>query len=114
MQFDGNAGIAGKTNEVIGCFTYDGYTYIPASANSNPANIWTDYALGTNTVLNPLAPVIYNIYPDGLEALRTDERADVRRAFVRQGIKTAEHLAATGWRDADQSRFLSATRTTAR
>jgi autotransporter-associated beta strand protein len=67
LQFDGNAGIAGKTNEVIGCFAYDGFTYIPASANNNPANILNDYALGTNTVLNPLAPVIYNIYPDGLK-----------------------------------------------
>jgi hypothetical protein len=65
VTFGSNAVIAGKTNEFIGCYAYDGCGLINVAAN-NPVNCWNDYALATYSVLDPTQPVIYNLYPNGL------------------------------------------------
>jgi autotransporter-associated beta strand protein len=65
VTFGTNAGIAGKTNEFIGCYAYNGCGLINVAAN-NPVNCWNDYALATYSVLDPNQPVIYNLYPNGL------------------------------------------------
>ncbi len=64
VTFGANAGIAGKTNEFIGCYAYSGCGLINVAAN-NPVNCWNDYALSQYAVLDPTQPVIYNLYPDG-------------------------------------------------
>jgi fibronectin type 3 domain-containing protein len=38
------AGLAGKTNEFIGCYNYYGYTFTNANAG-NPLNVWGDFGL---------------------------------------------------------------------
>jgi autotransporter-associated beta strand protein len=65
VTFGTNAGIAGKTNEFIGCYAYNGCGLINVAAN-NPVNCWNDYALATYSVLDPTQPLIYNLYPNGL------------------------------------------------
>ncbi|HTB84154.1 MAG TPA: glycosyl hydrolase family 28-related protein [Candidatus Sulfotelmatobacter sp.] len=60
-----NAGIVGKTNEVIGCFSYGGWNVARQNV-ATPANIWMDYALGNYSVLNVGPVVIGDIYPDAL------------------------------------------------
>src|SRR5208282_2895028 len=64
VTFGAGAGIAGKTNEFIGCYAYSGCGLINVAAN-NPVNCWNDYALSQYAVLDPTQPVIYNLYPDG-------------------------------------------------
>ena len=64
VTFGPGAGIAGKTNEFIGCYAYNGCGLYNLASN-NPVNCWNDYALGPYVVLDPAAPVIYGIYPDG-------------------------------------------------
>ncbi len=64
VTFGSGAGIAGKTNEFIGCYAYDGCGLVNVAAN-NPVNCWNDYALSTYAVLDPAQPVIYNLYPNG-------------------------------------------------
>ncbi len=64
VTFGPNAGTAGRTNEFIGCYAYNGCGLVNVAAN-NPVNCWNDYALATYSVLDPLQPVIYNLYPDG-------------------------------------------------
>lgn len=64
VTFGANAGIAGETNEFIGCYAYSGCGLINVAAN-NPVNCWNDYALSQYAVLDPTQPVIYNLYPDG-------------------------------------------------
>lgn len=61
------AGLAGSTNEIIACYSYDGISYLNASTNNNPANLWNDYALADYSVLNPNLPVIYNANPNSSE-----------------------------------------------
>lgn len=65
VTFGTNAGLAGKTNEFIGCYAYNGCGLINVAAN-NPVNCWNDYALSGYTVLDPTQPVICNLYPNGL------------------------------------------------
>jgi autotransporter-associated beta strand protein len=65
VTFGAGAGIAGKTNEFIGCYAYNGCSLINVAAN-DPVNCWNDYALSTYAVLDPAQPVIYNLYPNGL------------------------------------------------
>jgi hypothetical protein len=60
-----NAGSAGKTNEFIACYSYNGCSLVNVGAN-NPVNCWNDYALSSYTVFDPAQPVIYNLYPNGL------------------------------------------------
>ncbi len=64
VTFGPNAGLAGRTNEFIGCYAYNGCGLVNVAAN-NPVNCWNDYALATYSVLDPLQPVVYNLYPDG-------------------------------------------------
>lgn len=63
--FGTGAGLAGKTNEFIGCYSYNGCGIFNLASNS-PVNCWNDYALESYLVLDPNAPVIYGMYPDGL------------------------------------------------
>lgn len=65
VTFSAGAGLSGKTNEYIGCYAYNGCGLFNLASNS-PVNCWNDYALGPYAVLDPAAPVIYGIYPDGL------------------------------------------------
>ena len=65
VSFNAGAGLAGKTNEFIGCYAYNGCGLFNLASN-NPVNCWNDYALGRYAVLDPNAPVIYGMYPDGL------------------------------------------------
>jgi hypothetical protein len=53
VSFSTNAGIAGKISEIIGCFTYSGFSYTNANTN-NPVNVWNDYALSAYQVLSHL------------------------------------------------------------
>jgi hypothetical protein len=64
VTFGTNAGIAGKTNEFIGCYAYNGCGLINTASN-NPVNCWNDYALTNYAVLDPTQPIIYNLYPSG-------------------------------------------------
>ncbi|HVU08350.1 MAG TPA: glycosyl hydrolase family 28-related protein [Verrucomicrobiae bacterium] len=66
VTFGADSGIAGWTNEFIGCFAYNGCSYINAATNNNPANVWNDYALSAYSMLNPNLPVIYNFSPNNL------------------------------------------------
>jgi hypothetical protein len=50
VTFGPNAGIAGKTNEFIGCYSYNGCTYINYNVG-NPANVWVDYSLSSYSTL---------------------------------------------------------------
>lgn len=65
VTFGAGAGIAGKTNEFIGCYAYNGCAVFNLASN-HPVNCWNDFALSRYAVLDPNAPVIYGIYPDGL------------------------------------------------
>jgi autotransporter-associated beta strand protein len=65
VTFNAGAGLPGKTNEFIGCYSYSGCGMFNLASN-DPVNCWNDYALGPYAVLDPTAPVIYGIYPDGL------------------------------------------------
>jgi autotransporter-associated beta strand protein len=67
VLFGANAGVAGKTNEIIGCYSYADISYVNAATNSNPASVWNDYALSGYSVLNPNLPVIYNANPNSSE-----------------------------------------------
>lgn len=65
VTFGTNAGIAGITNEVIGSFSGNGWNVADGNVAA-PANVWMDYAVLTNNVLN-LGPVIIgDVYPDGV------------------------------------------------
>ena len=64
VTFGAGAGMAGKTNEFIGCYAYNGCALYNLASN-NPVNCWSDFALARYAVLDPNAPVIYGIYPDG-------------------------------------------------
>ncbi|MGH7951525.1 MAG: glycosyl hydrolase family 28-related protein [Limisphaerales bacterium] len=65
LNLGSNSGFAGKTNEVIGCFSYGGWSVSNENV-TNPADIWMDYALSDYSVLNVGPVVIGNVYPDGL------------------------------------------------
>ena len=58
------SGLAGRTNEFIGCYAYNGCGLVNV-APGNPVDCWNDYALATYAVLDPSLPVIYNLYPNG-------------------------------------------------
>jgi hypothetical protein len=64
VTFGPNAGLTGKTNEVIGCFSYNGWS-IDNENVTNPANIWVDYALSNDSVLDVGPVIIGDVYPDG-------------------------------------------------
>jgi hypothetical protein len=51
VVFGANAGLAGKVSEMIGCYSYNGYSYANPNTN-NPVNVWLDYALRTYTLLS--------------------------------------------------------------
>jgi hypothetical protein len=63
LTFGVSSGMAGKTNEFIGCYAYNGCSYLNAATNKNPANVWNDYALSKYSIVNPNLPVIYNSFP---------------------------------------------------
>jgi autotransporter-associated beta strand protein len=65
VTFGADAGIAGRTNEFIGCYAFNGCSLINLAAN-NPVDCWNDYALSGYAILDPAQPVIYKLYPDGL------------------------------------------------
>lgn len=60
-----DAGLTGKTNEIIGSFSYAGWNVADDNV-TNPANVWMDYAVSNNAVLDLGPVVIGDIYPDGL------------------------------------------------
>ena len=64
LAFGPNAGIYGVTNEVIGCFSYSGWNVADNDVTS-PANVWMDYAISNNSVLNFGPVIIGDVYPDG-------------------------------------------------
>jgi hypothetical protein len=64
VGFGANSGLAGKTNEVIGCFSYNGLS-IHNNNVANPDNVWMNYALSNYSVLDIGPVVIGNVYPDG-------------------------------------------------
>jgi autotransporter-associated beta strand protein len=59
-----NAGLAGQTNEVIGCFSYNGWS-VGINNVAVAGDIWADYAVSNNNVLSVGPVVIGDIYPDG-------------------------------------------------
>jgi hypothetical protein len=65
LAFGTNAGMYGAANEVIGCFSYSGWN-VGENNVTNPANVWMDYAISTNSVLNFGPVIIGDVYPDGL------------------------------------------------
>ena len=64
VTFGAGAGMAGKTNEFIGCYAYNGCGLVNLAAGDS-VNCWNDYALATYVLLDPTLPVIYNLYPNG-------------------------------------------------
>ncbi|HVU27571.1 MAG TPA: glycosyl hydrolase family 28-related protein [Verrucomicrobiae bacterium] len=50
ITFGANAGSAGKTNELIGCYAYNGYSFTNLNSG-NPVNVWVDYALSSYDML---------------------------------------------------------------
>jgi hypothetical protein len=87
VTFGAGAGLPGKTNEFIGCYAYSGCGMFNLASN-NPVNCWSDYALGTYAVLDPNAPVIYGIYPDG-SSLYEHTNVLTFTALSPSGIQTA-------------------------
>lgn len=65
LTFGINSGIAGETNEFVGCYAYNGCSYFNIATNFNPASVWIDYALSRYSVVNPSLPIIYNSFPSG-------------------------------------------------
>lgn len=64
ITYGPNSGLAGKTNEFIGCFGYGGCNYDIGNV-ANPYAIWNDYALNAYTTLD-LGPVVVGaFYPSG-------------------------------------------------
>jgi autotransporter-associated beta strand protein len=64
MNFGANTGLAGKTNEVIGCFSYNGVR-VGINNVAETGDIWMDYAVANDTVLDVGPVVIGSVYPDG-------------------------------------------------
>lgn len=64
LAFGNSGGVAGKTNEFIGCFAYNGCIYNLQNPY-NSLNAWNDFALSSYSVLNNSLPLINNVYPDG-------------------------------------------------
>jgi hypothetical protein len=64
VAFGTNAGIAGKTSELIGCYAYNGCSYGNVNL-TNPVNAWADFALSQYSVLDNTLPLIGNVYPGG-------------------------------------------------
>jgi autotransporter-associated beta strand protein len=65
LTFGPDAGIDGITNEVIGCFSYSGWNVAEDDITS-PANVWMDYAISNDSVLDFGPVVIGDVYPDGI------------------------------------------------
>ena len=51
LTLGAGAGIAGKTNEFIGDYAFNGYTFTNLNAD-NPANVWVDYAINNYASLD--------------------------------------------------------------
>jgi len=81
-----NAGSAGETNEVIGCFSYGGWNVVNDNV-TNLANIWMDYALSNYSVLDVGPVVIGNVYPNGLYQFQSSS-ALTFMAYSPNGINT--------------------------
>jgi autotransporter-associated beta strand protein len=64
VAFGPQAGLPGKTSEFSASYALNGCGLYNLASN-NPVNCWNDYALEVDTVLDPTAPVIYGVYPDG-------------------------------------------------
>jgi autotransporter-associated beta strand protein len=64
VAFGPGAGLPGKTSEFIASYALNGCGLFNLASN-NPVNCWNDYALQTYSLLDPTAPVIYAVYPDG-------------------------------------------------
>ncbi len=50
LTFGSSAGISGKTNDFVGCYTYNGCAFINANS-SNPVNVCDDYALSSYNMI---------------------------------------------------------------
>ncbi len=64
VAFGPAAGLPGQTSEFSACFALNGCGLFNLAAN-NPVNCWNDFALQSYALLDPTAPVIYGVYPDG-------------------------------------------------
>jgi hypothetical protein len=64
VTFGSGAGLPGKVSDFIACYALNGCGLFNLAPN-NPVNCWNDYALSRYSLLDPTAPVICNIYPDG-------------------------------------------------
>ena len=65
IAFGANAGIVGDTNEIIGCYSYNGLSF--GSLNPfDPEIIFQDYALSKYSTLDNSLPLVINLYPNGV------------------------------------------------
>ena len=64
VEFGPGAGASGKTCEFSASFALNGCGLFNLASN-NPVDCWNDYGLQSYGVLDPTAPVIYGVYPDG-------------------------------------------------
>ncbi len=64
VTYGANSGIAGKTNEFIGCYAYSGCSYNIGNV-TNAYSIWNDYALNSYTVTSLGPVVVGGFYPNG-------------------------------------------------
>jgi len=91
-----NAGLPGKTNEVIGCFSYNGWS-VGINNVAAAGNIWMDYAVANNHVLDVGPVIIGDVYPDGAHQFEPSS-AITFMAYSANGINASGitlHLAAT-------------------
>ncbi len=56
LMLGASAGIAGKTNEFIGNYSFNGYTFTNLNSG-NPANVWVDYATGSYIELSKVQEI---------------------------------------------------------
>ncbi|MGA2868902.1 MAG: glycosyl hydrolase family 28-related protein, partial [Verrucomicrobiota bacterium] len=68
LKLGANAGLSGKTNEFIGDYAFNGYTFTNLNSG-NPANVWADYAINSNMILSNETESITSIPPLAVQSL---------------------------------------------
>jgi hypothetical protein len=61
VTYGANAGITNKASEMVGCYSYKGYTY--TNLSSHPVHIWQNYALSNsynNLTMTNIPPMAYS------------------------------------------------------
>ncbi len=87
VTYGPNSGMAGRTNELIGCYTYGGFNAAINNLTSS-YSIWNDYSLSSYGVLD-MGPVFTgNIYPDGAYQFEPAPALTFQAASV-NGINTS-------------------------